>query len=299
MKHLPVRKEAHQKLQIAFTQWCVARGYELKTRTELSSHLQELLHYLETIDKSLNGESVESYVNYIDSRPNTRFRGGLSSSQLGKHHWMLRLLLEYIALSSGVNINLKLPRLHRELLSRKILRQDQIIRLRKWIRTSSKESYLDGVILSLFYGCGLRRSEGQYLELRDISFGKRQLQVREGKGGRSRLIPINAEIARSIKAYVLEVRPPLKKGEKNYVLISNRGNRMSEGPLYRRLKKWEKLLGLSWSLTLHSLRHSIATHLLERGMELERIQEFLGHKSLCTTQLYTHLDYLKKAKEND
>lgn len=297
MKHLVLQKEFHRSLLSEFRSWCEVRRYDEKSVSELSSHLQELLHYLEVERLELSSASLAAYLVYVDRRPNARLGGGLSSSQISKHHWMLRLLSDYVFCSKGLELSVQLPKLERSYVPRKILSLSLVEKLNTWMMNDSENKELDRVLLLLYYSCGLRRSEGMNLQLSDLDLGKQLLLVREGKGGKSRMIPLPSYAKVVITDYVSIARGiPRKSADKStdtatdlYLLISNRGKRMSMKPIENRLKKWRAVLGLDWNLTLHNLRHSIATHLLEGGMKLELIQRFLGHRSLVSTQRYTHL----------
>mgnify|MGYP001791715550 CR=1 FL=1 len=149
-------------------------------------------------------------------------------------------------------------------------------------------------MLSLFYGCGLRASEGEALNVSDILFEKGLVYVRKGKGYRERYVPMNPQVKQDVKAYILNQRNGLLQGHKTEaLLLGRRGVRWGVFGIYQRLQ-WIKNQAGNEGLKqktfgLHILRHSIATHLLQSGMKLEHISRFLGHKSLETTQKYTHL----------
>ena len=143
------------------------------------------------------------------------------------------------------------------------------------------------VMLSLFYGCGLRRSEGEQLNLKDVSFKSGLLYVRKGKGGKRRAVPMSEKVIEDLKIYVEQDR---RWTEKNNGLVLNAWGRRMRGESYNgMLKILLKRTGISSQITLHSLRHSIASHLLERGLSVEYVRDFLGHKHLESTQIYTHI----------
>jgi len=142
------------------------------------------------------------------------------------------------------------------------------------------------VILSLFYGCGLRRSEGELLNLKDVSFKSGLLYIRKGKGGKRRAVPMSEKVIEDIKIYVEQERKWTVKSDA--LVFNKRGNRMSGDSYSRLLKELLKKAEMTNQITLHSLRHSIASHLLERGLSVEYVRDFLGHKHLESTQIYTH-----------
>lgn len=158
----------------------------------------------------------------------------------------------------------------------------------------------DGAMLSIFYGCGLRRSEGIGLNVEDVMFAKNLLYVRSGKNYKERYVPISAQVKADLEAYLDQSRPRLEKentAKENTpaFLLSQMGRRIDGMSLAIRLKRLQGLTGdkdlIANPLTLHILRHSVATHLLENGMKLRQIALFLGHSSLESTQIYTHLKH--------
>jgi integrase/recombinase XerD len=152
----------------------------------------------------------------------------------------------------------------------------------------------DRAMLTVFYGCGLRRNEGYHLDVSDINFDRQILHVRKGKAYKERFVPFNKTNSDYLQEYVYDARPQLiKSGKEEALFISQRGKRMGGQTMALRLKTLQQRsddLGLQQKdVRLHVLRHSIATHLLQNGMSLENIGRFLGHSSLESTQIYTHL----------
>jgi site-specific recombinase XerD len=132
-------------------------------------------------------------------------------------------------------------------------------------------------LVELVYSAGLRSSEAVGLDLADVDFDREQLHVR-GKGGKERIVPLGEEAGHLLARYLHEARPDLLRGAENAVFVSARGNRLDTSTLRRIFAH------------PHRLRHAFATHLLEGGADLRTIQELLGHSSLSTTQLYSHVD---------
>lgn len=146
-------------------------------------------------------------------------------------------------------------------------------------------------ILELFYSSGLRISELCNLKIEDFNFEKGFIKVK-GKGGRERLALVNNIAIGLIKRYLSEN----KKRKCEYVFVNNRGERISRQSIWKIVKKYAKYAGLEKNVTPHTFRHSFATHLLSAGMDLRFVQELLGHKSIATTEIYTHLNK-RKIKE--
>jgi site-specific recombinase XerD len=132
-------------------------------------------------------------------------------------------------------------------------------------------------LVELVYSAGLRAAEAVGLDLADVDFDREQLHVR-GKGGKERIVPLGEEAALLLARYLHEARPELVRGAENAVFVSARGRRLDTSTLRRVFAH------------PHRLRHAFATHLLEGGADLRTIQELLGHSSLSTTQMYSHVD---------
>ena len=149
----------------------------------------------------------------------------------------------------------------------------------------------DRAMLALYYGCGLRRSEGVALDMGDVLLERAMVYVRCGKNYRERYVPLAHGVARDLETYLLEVRPLLAHPKTRALLVSVRGRRIGGQSLLLRLRRLQEQAGVlpNTQIGLHTLRHSVATHLLEAGMPLEEITQFLGHQSLESTQRYTHL----------
>ncbi|MCP4521659.1 MAG: tyrosine-type recombinase/integrase, partial [Cytophagales bacterium] len=141
-------------------------------------------------------------------------------------------------------------------------------------------------LLSVYYGCGLRRTEGANLEIRDLKFRSGMLYVRNGKGGRRRGVPMSRQVKEDLLNYIEKER---KGNVSELRLFVHQGKGITAGSCSRRFKKLLAKTTIEKEVSLHHLRHSIATHLLERGLSVDYVKEFLGHKSLETTQIYTRV----------
>jgi integrase/recombinase XerD len=155
-------------------------------------------------------------------------------------------------------------------------------------------SQRDRAMLSIYYGCGLRKSEGVNLNTDDILIERKLIHVRKGKGSKERYVPVTDNNMKYITEYMCIWRTILLQGiEVERFFINQYGEACGDQALTARIRRLVKNSGNSVlrakKPTLHTLRHSIATHLLQQGMEMELIQKFLGHGSLQSTQIYTHL----------
>ena len=136
----------------------------------------------------------------------------------------------------------------------------------------------NGALVELVYSAGLRSAEAVGLDLGDVDFEQELVHVRQGKGAKDRVVPLGEEAALLVARYLRDGRPQLVRGAENALFLSARGRRLETSTL-RRLVPHP-----------HRLRHAFATHLLEGGADLRTIQELLGHSSLSTTQMYSHVD---------
>lgn len=165
------------------------------------------------------------------------------------------------------------------------------------VDASSAEGMRNKALLETLYACGLRVSELVNLKLSDIYFEIDFIKV-TGKGDKERFVPIGATAKKYIKMYVDEVRVHqiIKKGEEDYIFLNRRGSRLTRVMVFTIIKRLAVKAGIKKSISPHTFRHSFATHLVEGGADLRAVQEMLGHESITTTEIYTHLDrnYLKE-----
>ena len=305
MKHLPLKSAQLQYLERSFKEWLDILGYSEKTVYVLPNSVREFFHYLEsqqiTQIQSVKIHHFKSYYAQLKSRANQRRGGGLSNGYLNKHLQSLNKFVDYLRQSGKMifpDLGMRWEAADQGAMD--YLSQEEIKELykvtygynegTKW----ASFNYRDRAMLSVFYGCGLRRSEGYYLDLSDVNFDRGILHVRKGKGYKERFVPFNKMNAKYLEEYVYDARPLVVEDKKEEAFfISQRGKRMESQSMGLRLKllqqRSDKISLQEKDLTLHKLRHSIATHLLENGMSLEKISRFLGHGSLESTQIYTHI----------
>ena len=164
--------------------------------------------------------------------------------------------------------------------------------------TSSILEVRDVAMFELFYSSGLRLNELSSLNMLDIDLYDRQLKVVNGKGGKSRSLPIGRAALNALQEW-FKVKPPGCEGHQHAVFTSVQGKRLGNRSIQLRLKQWCINKGVSESVYPHMLRHSFATHLLESSQDLRAVQELLGHENISTTQIYTHLDFQHLAEVYD
>lgn len=179
-----------------------------------------------------------------------------------------------------------------------ILSIEEIDQLIGAIDMSKTEAHRNKAIIETLYSCGLRVSELVNLRFSDLFFEEGFVRV-IGKGNKERLVPVSSSVEKEISIYNDHIRrhQTIKKGDENVVFLNRRGGKLTRVMIFTIIKDLAERIGLQKTISPHTFRHSFATHLLEGGANLRAIQEMLGHESITTTEIYTHLDqrYLKEA----
>ncbi|MHA4812327.1 tyrosine-type recombinase/integrase [Flavitalea flava] len=296
----PLTSDEHTLLQQGFGEWLAVLGYAPTSVAAMPRHLQEFLHYQEAHGKyslqALSAMDATAFMEQQQTRIGIRTGQGFSAAHLNKYIQVLLLFSQYIRRNGKSSIGFTLERLAdcrnkpTWLTAREIHRlyaatQDDVLGLR------------DRAMLSVFYGCGLRLQEGASLECSDILDDRKMLYVRKAKGYKERYVPVAEKSYQDIRDYIEQGRPQLIQGSCGALFIdANKGGPITKQSLYVRIKRLVRKAGIRKAVGTHSLRHSIATHLLQSGMTLERIKDFLGHAVLDSTQLYTHLIHEPESK---
>ena len=312
MKSLPIQSTAFRYIEKGFGQWLDVLGYADHTVYSMPVYVRAMLHYMEqqgkTQVKQINPAIVkEYYYQHLKLRTNKMYGGALTNNHLNKHLQAFNKFFDYLRQSGRQSLPcLNIPLEENDAQTPSVLTEAEVKQLyaacdqypsdsnrkAEWLYPAL--ALRDKAMLSIYYGCGLRRNEGIHIELNDILFDKQLLHVRKGKNNRERFVPISKASLTHLENYLYDSRPLLLKSRKEEsFFISERGKPMQAQMMGLRLhtlvhrtentKLIEKVPGL------HTLRHSIATHLLGNGMTLEKIKDFLGHNSLESTQIYTHL----------
>jgi integrase/recombinase XerD len=305
MKNLSLNNPHFEFIERSFKEWLDILGYSHHTIYNLPNHIRELLYYLEQNGihhiRQLEVKHIREFYQQLKCRSNQRHSGGLSNSYLNKHLQALYKFTDYLRQSGKIVLPaLSIDWEADDSQEITVLTPDEIKLLYKATEGYNINTELepfnarDRTILTIYYSCGLRRNEGYHLNLADINFDRRILRVRKGKNYKERLVPFNKTNAEYLQEYVYDWRPIIVKDKKDPAFfISQRGTRMDTQSMALRLKllqqRTDDINLQQKNVRLHVLRHSIATHLLQNGMDLEKIARFLGHSSLESTQIYTHL----------
>ena len=303
MKKLNLNSTNYNALLISFKEWLDILGYAETTVYNLPNHLREFFYWLESQERTdinhITTQDVTNYYKVLKERSNQRIDGALSKSYLNKHQQALKKFREYL-----IQHNAKTPlRVHLKSETQpteeriNILSQSEIKELFAACNYSNKRKCIrirDKALLTIFYSCGLRRNEAVHLDIKDVLFDKQRIYVRKGKNYKERFVPINKYNLSILENYIYDGRPDFNiKDNTEALLLNQHGTRLQGMSFANRLQAivaaTENKYIIAKNITPHTLRHSIATHLLQKEVPLESIKHFLGHSSLESTQIYTHL----------
>jgi integrase/recombinase XerC/integrase/recombinase XerD len=172
----------------------------------------------------------------------------------------------------------------------RVLKADEVAELLDRIPTTTPLDVRDRALFEIAYACGLRAEELVNLDVASLDFDAEEVRV-EGKGGKTRIVPVGEAAVRALTRYLERARPALTTDRAEAALfLSKSGRRLSTSDVRRRLRVWVRRAALQGGAHPHALRHSFATHLLDGGADLRAIQELLGHSSISTTQIYTRVE---------
>lgn len=303
MKKLKLHNRSYKVLLQNFKEWLDILGYADGTVYLMPIKIQEFFYWLE--QKGYNGinqitpTEVKAYYQYLKQRGNERKGGALSNCYLNSHQSALRKLRDYLITHNAntpLRIHLKSEENDTEERSN-ILTQPEIKTLFEATNYShfwERIRLRDKAMLTCLYSCGLRRTEAVSLNISDILFDRQRIHVRKGKNYKERFVPFNGYNLRVLEDYIYEARPEFYNANSSEALfISTKGRRVCGVTVLNRVKQISKATEdktiIEKNISPHTLRHSIATHLLEQGVPIESIKTFLGHNSLVSTQIYTHL----------
>jgi integrase/recombinase XerD len=293
-KPIALQSAAYKLLLQGFTEWLQILNYSPLSVPGLSTAVRKFLQYQEENNKirleQLMATDANDYIRVVQNSIGERTQKKLSNNHLNKIIQALKLFSKYIRETKQNATTFNLFRLVEEKNKPAWLTKSEVEQLYEAI-TDTILGIRDKAMLAIFYGCGLRLNEGANIELQDINENLKVLHVRKGKHYKERFVPIAEKNFAEIKYYLDYARNELlQEKQSTYFFIgANQGVAMNKQSLYIRIKKLVKKASIKKKVGTHTLRHSIATHLLKNGMRLERIQQFLGHSSLDSTQIYTHL----------
>lgn len=275
-----------ERLYEEYEQLVILKDYKTGGGTQYQQAVQEFFDFLKRhgyLHFDVTTEDMVAYYDYLTTRPNQRRGGVLSQSSVNHHLFAIKILFDYV-LQSGYKE--ALPLLPSYLRNREepagILSISEVKAMYE-----GALNYQETALLSCAYGLGLRRAEIESLQLSDIDLKLGKVIVRSGKGGKRREVPMSDKVIADIRDYVHYERN--MKGKKVYHLFTAKmGNRLSGYYMNELVGKIaNRVPGLTdRKVTLHTMRRSIATHLLERGASIHFVKDFLGHTDINTAQRY-------------
>jgi integrase/recombinase XerD len=319
MKTLTLHSEAYRYIIASFKEWLQTLGYSEQTVYQLPNYIQEFLFYAESKGYAglyqISNELIKEHYYKLKDRSNRRKEGGLSAAYLNKHLQAFHKFSDYLRQNGRLQLlklDIQTEEDNNEVTD--ILTQEEVKQVFKTTELPYEQKKNDkGIVyyeamqlrdkamLTAFYSCGMRRNEVVHLDISDIIFEKAILHVRKGKSYKQRVVPITKQSLQHLENYLYDARPYFTSDKNEAFFVTHSGKRLGGTMMLRRLQQLIQLTGnatlQSKDIHLHTLRHSIATHLLQNGMKLERIKDFLGHSSLESTQIYTH--FLETENTND
>ena len=260
----------------------------------INSYLQDMTKLEEFTAAELNGKSatqitlndLKAFLKWVNLQ-------GMKASSQARTLSGIKAFFKYLVLeeeiSNDPSILLQSPKISRKLPD--TLSLLEINSLIDAIDLSSPEGMRNKAMLEMLYGCGLRVSELVGLKISNLFLDIELVKV-QGKGNKERLVPIGGEAIKYLKIWLNELRVHLNinAGKEDFVFLNRRGSPLSRVMVFIIIKDLATKIGLKKKISPHTFRHSFATHLIEGGADLRAVQEMLGHESITTTEIYTHLD---------
>jgi site-specific recombinase XerD len=292
MQLFTIKTLEYVHLEESFGEWLQLLNFEQSTVKYAPRKVREFFAWLEQNQiiklSEITKQVIENYFEYLKERRNNRRKGKLSRNYLRTHITALRKLARYLRETGreSFEVDVWLPGKTRSI--KTIFTLSEI----KALYNACEGDALglrDRAMLAVYYGCGLRRNEGINLDTSDVLMNKNLLYVSKGKNYKERYVPMTEAVKEDIMNYLDFARPMFLCMQNNALFLSRSGSRLITQGMAIRLQKLKEKAGIDKEAGLHTLRHSIATHLLQSGMKLSQIKRFLGHSSMESTQIYTHL----------
>ena len=248
--------------------------------------LEQFAHFVlrmwDVPPRKVESQMIERYMAWLYDR-------GCEKSSQARALSGLKSFFNYLLLTDAIESSplefIEMPKFSRRLPD--VLSTAEIDRILAAIDRTTPKGVRDDAMLELLYSCGLRVSELTSLRMQDLFFGEGYIRV-IGKGDKQRIVPVSSTARDRIQRY-LEERRSVRTGEE-IVFLNNRGGQLTRVMVFTILKQAARRAGIEKRISPHTFRHSFATHLLEGGASIRQVQEMLGHESILTTEIYTHLD---------
>lgn len=250
--------------------------------------LQRLARYAE----GQNRDPLQADLRFLECFLEELAQTGLGARSQARFISSIKQFFKYLILEEYRPDNpaelLESPRLAQKLPD--YLEEDEVQRILDVVDLSQPQGHRNLAILETLYGCGLRVSELTELRLSQLHFSEDFIAV-IGKGSKERLVPINTSAIQRVEQYRDEIRihQSIPRGQEDYLFLNRRGRRLTRAMVFHIVKTLSSQAGISKRVSPHTFRHSFATHLIHNGADLRAVQEMLGHSSITTTEIYTHL----------
>jgi len=253
-----------------------------------------LLKEIDVAPQNVEQKQVEEFIQYVSKL-------GMSATSQARILSGIKAFYKYMLIEDMISVSptelLEAPRIGRKLPD--VLSIQEINTIIDAIDLSTNEGERNKAMLETLYSCGLRVSELVNLKLSNLMFDEEFIIVR-GKGDKERIVPVGSVAIKHINIYIKQVRnhmPNIKKESEDILFLNRRGSQLTRVMVFTIIKQLLEKTGVTKNVSPHTFRHSFATHLVEGGADLRAVQEMLGHESITTTEIYTHLDreYLRQA----
>jgi len=285
-----------------FERWLITLGYAQSTVYASANYVRDFSHWLMTIPvkdlDQVDSTVIRAYYKHLQNRKSKRGSGSLSDNYIISNINALRRFSRYLNETGKGHLEIDIRPQRVSQAEKTILTMEEIKAMYRVCGAGARKDFAeifgtrDRAILSIYYGCGLRRSEGEALNLPDVQLKEKLVYVKKGKNYRERYVPMSEAVKEDLESYIGTARRKIlsyKKVKAEALLLSMQTKRLCGNAIISRIQILAERAGIQKEIGLHTLRHSIATHLLHRGMSLEEVSQFLGHRSLESTQIYTHI----------
>jgi integrase/recombinase XerD len=258
----------------------------------ISAYRRDLNKYIKYLQKEKMSSIKAIKRSHITSFMHRLKDNGLNSNSIARAVVAIKMFHRFLVnegyLKDDVTSVLSLPKLWRKLPD--VLSRQEVDRLLDAPNVRRRIGVRASAALELMYATGMRVSEIANLKLADLNLDMRFVKCM-GKGQKERIVPLGSYACSSLLRYIKKVRPGLIKSPgEPYLFLSRLGKKMSRQTFWKTIKLYSQKARINKEITPHTLRHSFATHLLERGADLRTVQEMLGHSDISTTQIYTHIN---------
>lgn len=290
----------HHKLEVILEQyyeWLKVHGYRVQTVSGYRKCLKKFFQYIKEQDSISMLEHITPKVIYAfqadlfhhEDEEGNRFSMSTQLGILSTLRGFFKYLYDTERLAYDPSSTIKMPKRPHHLPYVPSL--EEIAKLLSAVDTSTTLGFRDRAIMEVLYASGIRAGELCALCQYDVDLNQNQMNIREGKGGKERLVPLGEIAGRYLQEYLVAIRPELVHDQGvDEIFLSRHGRALLKTDMSQMIRKYRDLAGIEGQLTPHSLRHACASHLLKAGCDIRYIQQLLGHASLSTTQHYTKVE---------